>query len=70
MLIGLLHDRARSVETVTLVPLGCARLRMSCLPVVSDAADAQEWDSRQTGGDVGSGIPVAGSMFVVMSSRW
>ncbi len=31
-------------ETVTLVPLGCARLRMSCLPVVSDAPDAREWE--------------------------
>jgi len=30
-------------ETITLIPLGCARLRMSCLPLVSDAPDAQEW---------------------------
>lgn len=30
-------------ETITLIPLGCARLRMSCLPVVSDAPDAREW---------------------------
>ena len=34
---------AKPVETVTLVPLGCARLRMSCLPVISDASDAREW---------------------------
>ncbi len=30
-------------ETVTLIPLGCARLRMSCLPVIRDAPHAQEW---------------------------
>ena len=30
-------------ESVTLIPLGCARLRMSCLPVVSDAPHAREW---------------------------
>lgn len=30
-------------ETVTLVPLGCARLRMSCLPVVNDTPEAQKW---------------------------
>lgn len=30
-------------ETITLIPLGCARLRMSCLPVVSDAPDARDW---------------------------
>jgi hypothetical protein len=33
-------------ETVTLVPLGCARLRMGCLPVVSDAPEAQAWKAR------------------------
>jgi hypothetical protein len=31
-------------ETVTLVPLGCARLRMSCLPVVNDTPEAREWE--------------------------
>lgn len=36
-------------ETVTLIPLGCARLRMSCLPVIGDAPDAQEWGARQAG---------------------
>lgn len=30
-------------ETVTLIPLGCARLRISCFPVIGDAPDAQEW---------------------------
>lgn len=35
---------AEPVETVTFVPLGCARLRMSCLPVISDASYAKEWE--------------------------
>ena len=30
-------------ETITMIPLGCARLRMSCLPTVSNGPDAQEW---------------------------
>jgi DUF1680 family protein len=30
-------------ETITLVPLGCARLRIACLPVIGDGADAREW---------------------------
>jgi hypothetical protein len=34
---------AEPEETVTMIPLGCARLRMGCLPVVSDAPDAREW---------------------------
>lgn len=34
---------AEPEETITMIPLGCARLRMSCLPVVSDAPDAREW---------------------------
>ena len=25
------------------LPLGCARLRMSCLPVTGDGPDAREW---------------------------
>lgn len=30
-------------ETITLIPMGCARLRISAFPVVSDSADANEW---------------------------
>lgn len=30
-------------EFVRMIPLGCARLRMSCLPEVSDAPHAQRW---------------------------
>lgn len=30
-------------ETITMVPLGCARLRMSCLPVVSDGPEGRDW---------------------------
>lgn len=32
-----------ALETVTLIPLGCARLRMSCLPVAGEGADATDW---------------------------
>ena len=34
---------AESVETVTLIPMGCARLRISAFPTVSDASNAREW---------------------------
>jgi hypothetical protein len=39
------------LETIRMVPLGCARLRMSCLPVVGDAPDAQEWRRRRRSND-------------------
>lgn len=31
------------VEDTTLIPMGCARLRMCCLPTVGDGPDAREW---------------------------
>ena len=31
------------VETVTMVPMGCARLRMSALPVIGEGPDAKPW---------------------------
>ena len=30
-------------ETIRMIPLGCARLRMACLPVVDTGPEAQEW---------------------------
>lgn len=30
-------------EDITLIPLGCARLRMSCMPVIGEGPDAREW---------------------------
>lgn len=34
-------------ETVTLVPMGCARLRISAFPVLGTGADAREWVAPQ-----------------------
>jgi len=34
---------AEPVETITLIPMGCARLRISAFPIVGDGADAHEW---------------------------
>ena len=31
------------VEDITLIPMGCARLRISCIPVIGDGPDAREW---------------------------
>ncbi len=31
------------VETVTLIPMGCARLRISAFPVIGEGPDAQPW---------------------------
>jgi len=46
-LVGLLQrSPARTeepVETITLIPMGCARLRISAFPVASDRRDAHVW---------------------------
>jgi hypothetical protein len=31
------------VEEIALIPMGCARLRMCCLPVIGEGKDAREW---------------------------
>jgi hypothetical protein len=33
------------VEEISMIPLGCARLRMSCLPLIGDGEDANDWES-------------------------
>jgi hypothetical protein len=30
-------------ETIEMIPLGCARLRVSCLPVIGESPDTNEW---------------------------
>ena len=48
-LCGVLQDSpvrtAEPVETVTLIPMGFARLRISAFPVVSTSPDAREWQA-------------------------
>lgn len=39
---GPIRSREKTVE-VTLVPMGCARLRISAFPWISDSRDAREW---------------------------
>jgi len=34
---------AEPLETIEMIPMGCAHLRMTVLPVVSDRRDAREW---------------------------
>ncbi|MHC4563181.1 MAG: beta-L-arabinofuranosidase domain-containing protein [Planctomycetota bacterium] len=34
---------AGAAKTITMIPLGCARLRMSVLPTIEDSPDAREW---------------------------
>jgi hypothetical protein len=33
------------VQDITLIPMGCARLRISVFPTISDAPDAREWQA-------------------------
>ena len=37
---------AEPEEEITLIPMGCARLRISCFPTVSEAPSALEWKPR------------------------
>jgi hypothetical protein len=30
-------------EEITLIPMGCARLRMSCLPIVDNGPESRKW---------------------------
>jgi hypothetical protein len=34
-----------AVEDITLIPMGCARLRISAFPVIGDGPDAHEWQA-------------------------
>ncbi|HEV2207466.1 MAG TPA: beta-L-arabinofuranosidase domain-containing protein [Verrucomicrobiae bacterium] len=46
-MVGLLQaspvKSTEPLETVTLIPMGAARLRISCFPVIGTGADAHEW---------------------------
>ncbi len=35
---------SESTETVTLIPMGCARLRISAFPTIGSGSDAHEWE--------------------------
>jgi hypothetical protein len=35
---------ASPAETLTLIPMGCARLRVSAFPWISESPDANDWD--------------------------
>jgi hypothetical protein len=30
-------------EQIRLIPLGCARLRMACLPMIGEGEEARDW---------------------------
>jgi hypothetical protein len=43
------------LEEVTLIPLGCARLRLACFPVIGEGPDARAWEPYDAAGEPGSG---------------
>ena len=42
---------AEPVETITLIPMGCARLRISAFPVIGEGPDAQPWPEAHVASD-------------------
>jgi DUF1680 family protein len=49
-LVGVLRPSpvkaAEPVEEIVLIPMGCARLRLSAFPVVGEGEEAQEWEAK------------------------
>jgi hypothetical protein len=42
-------------EEVTLIPLGCARLRLACFPVIGEQGDARRWQPCESSEEEKSG---------------
>jgi hypothetical protein len=39
---GPIHSSA-PIQEIKMIPMGCARIRMTCLPVIGEGRDADEW---------------------------
>ena len=50
---------AEPTETVTLIPMGAARLRISAFPVIGEGADAKEWPTPTAGAKGPAGTATA-----------